>query len=70
MNSKELNCNNVRKYFYAFLDGELNVEKNIKILAHLNMCCMLQMQSENRKGKITSGKGKRNGFEGKSPCLS
>ncbi len=34
-----MNCNDVRKYFYAFLDDELDVEKNIEVLAHLDMCC-------------------------------
>ena len=47
--SKELNCNNVRKYFYAFLDGELNVEKNIEILAHLNMCCKCSLRIEKER---------------------
>ncbi len=34
-----MNCNDVRKYFNAFLDDELDVEKNIEVLAHLDMCC-------------------------------
>ncbi len=34
-----MNCNDARKYFYAFLDDELDVEKNIEILAHVDMCC-------------------------------
>ncbi len=34
-----MNCNDARKYFYAFLDNELDVEKNIEVLAHLDMCC-------------------------------
>ena len=34
-----MNCSDVRKYFYAFLDDELDVEKNIEVLAHLDMCC-------------------------------
>ncbi|MFQ5962736.1 MAG: anti-sigma factor family protein [Candidatus Scalinduaceae bacterium] len=33
-----MNCNNVRKYFYAFIDNELDVEKNVEVLAHLDMC--------------------------------
>lgn len=43
-----MNCNNIRKYFYAFLDGELDVEKNIEVLAHLNMCyeCSLKIERE------------------------
>ena len=43
-----MNCNNVRKYFYAFLDGELDVEKNIEVLAHLDMCyeCSLKIERE------------------------
>ncbi len=34
-----MNCNDVKKYFYAFLDDELDVEKNIEVLAHVDMCC-------------------------------
>jgi hypothetical protein len=34
-----MNCNSTRKYFYAFLDDELDVERNIEVLAHLDMCC-------------------------------
>lgn len=34
-----MNCNDVRTYFYAFLDDELDVEKNIEVLAHVDMCC-------------------------------
>ena len=43
-----MNCNNIRKYFYAFIDGELNVEKNIEILAHLDMCyeCSKKIEAE------------------------
>ena len=43
-----MNCNNVRKYFYAFLDGELDVEKNIDVLSHLNMChaCGIKIEKE------------------------
>jgi hypothetical protein len=33
-----MNCNDVRKYFYAFIDNELDVERNIEVLAHLDMC--------------------------------
>lgn len=43
-----MNCSNIKKYFYAFLDGELDVEKNIEILAHLDMCyeCSQKMEVE------------------------
>lgn len=43
-----MNCNNVRKYFYAFLDGELDVERNIEVLSHLNMChaCGIKIEGE------------------------
>lgn len=34
-----MNCNDARKYFYAFLDDELDVEKNIEFLSHVDMCC-------------------------------
>ena len=43
-----MNCNDVRKYFYAFLDDELDVEKNIEVLGHLDMCygCGQRMEKE------------------------
>lgn len=43
-----MNCNNVRKYFYAFLDNELDVERNIEVLSHLDMCyeCGLKIERE------------------------
>jgi hypothetical protein len=43
-----MNCNDVRKYFYAFIDNELDVEKNIEILAHLDMCyeCSQKIERE------------------------
>lgn len=43
-----MNCNDTRKYFYAFLDGELDVEKNVEVLAHLDMCyeCGLKIERE------------------------
>ncbi len=43
-----MNCNDIRKYFYAFIDNELDVEKNIEILAHLDMCyeCSQKMERE------------------------
>lgn len=43
-----MNCTDVRKYFYAFLDSELDVERNIDVLAHVNMChaCCLKIEKE------------------------
>ncbi|MHC4267247.1 MAG: anti-sigma factor family protein [Planctomycetota bacterium] len=41
-----MNCNDVRKYFHAFLDDELDVEKNIEVLAHLDMCCECSQRME------------------------
>ncbi len=43
-----MNCNDIRKYFYAFIDNELDVEKNIEILAHLDMCyeCSQKIEME------------------------
>jgi hypothetical protein len=43
-----MNCNDIRKYFYAFIDNELDVEKNIEILAHLDMCyeCSQKIEEE------------------------
>ncbi len=44
-----MNCNDVRKYFYAFIDNELDVEKNIEILAHLDMCYECSQKIENER---------------------
>ena len=43
-----MNCTDARKYFYAFLDSELDVERNIEVLAHVNMChaCGLKIEKE------------------------
>lgn len=43
-----MNCNNIRKYFYAFLDNELDTERNIEILSHLDMCheCSQRIEME------------------------
>ncbi len=45
-----MNCNKVRRYFYAFTDNELNVDKNIEVLEHLDMCyeCSQYMEKERR----------------------
>ncbi len=44
-----MNCNDVRKYFYAFLDDELDVEKNIEVLAHVGMCCECGQRMEKER---------------------
>ncbi len=44
-----MNCNDVRKYFYAFLDDELDVEKNIEVLVHLDMCCECGQRMEKER---------------------
>lgn len=44
-----MNCNNIRKYFHAFLDDELDVEKNIEVLAHLDMCCECSAKIEKER---------------------
>jgi len=44
-----MNCNDVRKYFYAFLDDELDVEKNIEVLAHVDMCCECGQRMEKER---------------------
>lgn len=61
-----MNCNNVRKYFYAFLDGELDVEKNIEVLSHLNMChtCSLRMEKE----RLIQKRVKETVFKAKTPA--
>ncbi len=43
-----MNCNNVRKYFNAFIDGALDVERNIDVLSHLEMCfeCSSRIEAE------------------------
>ena len=44
-----MNCNDARKYFYAFLDDELDVERNIEVLAHLDMCCECGQRMEKER---------------------
>lgn len=33
-----MNCSQVRRYLYAFADGELDVKENCEVLDHLKMC--------------------------------
>ncbi len=44
-----MNCNDARKYLYAFLDDELDVEKNIEVLAHVDMCCECGQRMEKER---------------------
>ncbi len=60
-----MNCNDVRKYFYAFLDDELDVEKNIEVLAHLDMCCECGQRME--KERLLQNRVKRTVCAVKAP---
>ncbi len=60
-----MNCNNVRKYFYAFLDDELDVEKNIEVLAHLDMCCECSQRIE--KERLLQNRARETVCEVKAP---
>jgi anti-sigma factor RsiW len=33
-----MNCREIRKYLYPFLDGELDVDTNVQVLDHVNVC--------------------------------
>ncbi|MBU6391170.1 MAG: zf-HC2 domain-containing protein [Planctomycetota bacterium] len=61
-----MNCTDVRKYFYAFLDSELDVEKNIEILAHVNMChaCGIKIERE----RLIQKRVKETVFKVKAPA--
>ena len=41
-----MDCLGFRKYVGAFADGELDVDRNLDVLEHLNMCpkCAAQVQ--------------------------
>lgn len=45
-----MNCRETSKYLYAFADGELGTEENLKVLEHLNMCpdCCRQVAVQQR----------------------
>ncbi len=60
-----MNCNDVRKYFYAFLDDELDVEKNIEVLAHVDMCC--ECGSKMEKERLLQNRVKETVCEVKAP---
>jgi hypothetical protein len=60
-----MNCNDVRKYFYAFLDDELDVEKNIELLAHVDMCCECGQRME--KERLLQNRVKETVCEVKAP---
>lgn len=60
-----MNCNDVRKYLYAFLDDELDVEKNIEVLAHVDMCCECGRRME--KERLLQNRVKETVCEVKAP---
>ena len=33
-----MDCNELNKYLYPFLDDELDMSQNLEVLAHLNVC--------------------------------
>ena len=61
-----MNCNDSRKYFYAFLDDELDVEKNIEVLAHLDMCCECGRRME--KERLLQKRVRETVCTGKAPA--
>lgn len=44
-----MNCNSAGIYFYAFLDDELDVERNIEVLAHIDVCCECSQRMEKER---------------------
>jgi hypothetical protein len=38
MSGNGMNCTEAKRYLDLFLDGELTVEQNLKVLEHLNLC--------------------------------
>lgn len=49
-----MDCEEVRKYIYAFLDDELDVERNLDVLEHLNICtdCGERFEEEKNFGQL------------------
>lgn len=45
-----MNCKDVRKYLYAFADGELETSESLAVLEHLNMCpsCAAKVSAQQR----------------------
>lgn len=44
-----MKCNELNKYRVAFVDGELDVERNLSILEHLNLCFDCSKKFDNEK---------------------
>ena len=41
-----MNCIDYLRDMYAFLDGEVSVDRNLEILQHLNLCAGCARRSE------------------------
>lgn len=52
-----MRCHEVRKYLYAFADGELEIKDNLEVLAHLNMCpaCAERLDVEQQLKQCLAG---------------
>ena len=45
-----MDCQEIKKYLYPFIDGELDRKRSLKVQAHLDSCplCSLEFQSEKK----------------------
>lgn len=51
-----MNCQQVKKYIYAFLDSRTDLEKNLEIQEHIESCsnCTAELKIEDKIGRILS----------------
>lgn len=51
-----MNCQQVKKYVYAFLDSRTDLEQNLQIQEHIESCCSCsaELKIEDRIGRILS----------------
>lgn len=54
-----MRCEEARQYLYPFIDGQIDVERNVQVLAHLNVCpaCGAMFESEKRLTELIREKG-------------
>lgn len=54
-----MRCEEARQYLYPFIDGQIDVERNVQVLAHLNVCpaCGAMFESEKRLTELVREKG-------------
>lgn len=53
-----MDCQEIKKYLYPFIDGELDRKRSLKVQAHLDSCplCGLEFESEKKIESVINEK--------------